>query len=361
MGKRRDAQDWARLRLLCESGLDLLTISKEALAIVCTITNSQSAALLLTSENGGIRHLVLSGAWEESRGVLWGEQVFLIDSATYGVSMLSHSGPKVGKLLLGNAARFIESPGYRAFVARTGHQDVLDARVDSADGTAGLLLMLRSVPTRFARNDVLQLTKAVSLLETALQNSAHEEVLAIASADGVLMATITGAICHATAPARAHLGHAALGPELWPDRRNLPPFCLDLLSAGRPSQASSEDARSVVIVPGGRLEAAGYWLEPWVTSTDRVGAPRFVVLLRFLASRRLTVWRSASDLNLTPRQVEVAYWLGLGMHRAWIRTRLSISESVLRDTVRAVLKRANCGTQVEWMRVAERARALPEA
>jgi hypothetical protein len=69
------------------------------------------------------------------------------------------------------------------------------------------------------------------------------------------------------------------------------------------------------------------------------------IFLKLVVPMPLRIWRALNKVELSPQQMEVAYWMGVGGGREAARARMDVSDAVLRDCVKAVYEKFGCTSE----------------
>lgn len=69
------------------------------------------------------------------------------------------------------------------------------------------------------------------------------------------------------------------------------------------------------------------------------------IFLKYVVPMPLRIWRALNTVELSPQQMEVAYWMGVGGGREAARVRMDVSDAVLRDCVKAVCEKFGCTSE----------------
>jgi len=94
---------------------------------------------------------------------------------------------------------------------------------------------------------------------------------------------------------------------------------------------------------GGVLEARAQWMR--AGSHDAVHGRAVGIFLKFVVPIPLRIWRALGSVELSPQQMEVAFWMGLGGGRKAARSNMDVSDAVLRDCVKAVYEKFGCTSE----------------
>ncbi|MCC2974705.1 hypothetical protein [Massilia sp. IC2-476] len=315
MSRKKNSRQWARLRILCSGGLHLMTLIPDALELVRElIPNSASQLYLLAQQSPeDVQEANVLGVLPPPNGYFYG------DSVDFGV--------------LPAEAR-----------ARAAH--VLEARLGPASNPLGTLTLLRDSGPAFDTDDEEDLGRVANYFDHALRNaaSAGNGLSGVIEDEAMLLATTNGDILFLSDSAGALLDQLASQEQQVFDRRTLPPFCLRLV------ESVVYGERYPWRLPAGTLELAGGVLEAraqWMSagSYDAIHSRTVGIFLKFVVPMPLRIWRALGSVELSPQQMEVAFWMGLGGGREAARSRMDVSDAVLRDCVKAVYEKFGCTSE----------------
>jgi len=122
MARRKQLRQWARLRVLCCSGLSLLSVVPDAFAAVREIVPNAAAALFLTSPEGVPHAFFHEDSPESVQSLFLGEPQLFVGPHEFNVFRLvgAPGGAKVGQLMAPGEAYF-RSNTYQLLVRGSGH------------------------------------------------------------------------------------------------------------------------------------------------------------------------------------------------------------------------------------------------
>lgn len=315
MSRKKNSRQWARLRILCSGGLHLMTLIPDALELVRELIPNSASQLFLHAERApeDAHEANALGVLPPPNGYFYG------DSVDFGVAPAE--------------AR-----------ARAAH--VLEVRIGPAANPFGTLTLLRDEGPPFDTDDEEDLGRVANYFDHAMRNAATtgNGLLGGIEDEAMLLATINGDILFLSDSAGALLDQLASQEQLVFDRRTLPPFCLRLV------ESVVYGERYPWRIPAGTLELAGGVLEAraqWMSagSFDAVHSRTVGIFLKFVVPMPLRIWRALGSVELSPQQMEVAFWMGLGGGRDAARARMDVSDAVLRDCVKAVYEKFGCTSE----------------
>ncbi len=232
--------------------------------------------------------------------------------------------------------------------ARAAH--VLETRLGPASSPLGTLTLLRDDGAPFDSDDEEDLGRVANYFDHALRNAvginggAGIGLSGVIEDEAMLLATTNGDILFLSDSASALLDQLASQEQQVFDRRTLPPFCLRLV------ESVVYGERYPWRLPAGTLELAGGVLEAraqWMSagSYDAIHSRTVGIFLKFVVPMPLRIWRALGSVELSPQQMEVAFWMGLGGGREAARSRMDVSDAVLRDCVKAVYEKFGCTSE----------------
>lgn len=315
MSRKKNSRQWARLRILCSGGLHLMTLIPDALELVRELIPNSASQLFLHAERApeDVHEANVLGVLPPPNGYFYG------DSVHFGVPPAE--------------AR-----------ARAAH--VLEVRLGPAANPFGTLTLLRDDGPAFDIDDEEDLGRVANYFDYALRNAATpgNGLSGVIEDEAMLLATTNGDILFLSDSAGALLDQLASQEQQVFDRRSLPPFCLRLV------ESVVYGERYPWRLPAGTLELAGGVLEAraqWMSagSYDAIHSRTVGIFLKFVVPMPLRIWRALGSVELSPQQMEVAFWMGLGGGRDAARSRMDVSDAVLRDCVKAVYEKFGCTSE----------------
>ncbi|MGH8854161.1 MAG: helix-turn-helix transcriptional regulator, partial [Telluria sp.] len=228
--------------------------------------------------------------------------------------------------------------------ARAAH--VIEVRLGPASNPLGTLTLLRDDGPPFDQDDEEDLGRVANYFDHAQRNAAGigNGLSGVIEDEAMLLATTSGDILFLSDSAGALLDQLASQEQQVFDRRTLPPFCLRLV------ESVVYGERYPWRLPAGTLELAGGVLEAraqWMSagSCDAIHSRTVGIFLKFVVPMPLRIWRALGSVELSPQQMEVAFWMGLGGGREAARSRMDVSDAVLRDCVKAVYEKFGCTSE----------------
>ncbi|MFC0254209.1 helix-turn-helix transcriptional regulator [Massilia consociata] len=314
MSRKKNSRQWARLRILCSGGLHLMTLIPDALALVRELIPNSASQLFLHAER----------APEDS-----------IEAKVLGVL------PPPNGYFYGDAAAFT---GLHPAQLRAQALHVLEVRLGPASSPFGTLTLLRNEGPSFDTEDAEDLGRVANYFDHALRNAVGHGLSGMIEDEAMLLATTDGDILFLSDSAGALLDQLASQEQQVFDRRMLPPFCLRLV------ESVVYGERYPWRLPAGALELAGGVLEAraqWMSagSCAAIHSRTVGIFLKFVVPMPLRIWRALGSVELSPQQMEVAFWMGVGGGREAARSRMDVSDAVLRDCVKAVYEKLGCTSE----------------
>ena len=327
MSRKKNSRQWARLRILCYAGLDLMTIIQDAFGLVRELIPNSSA------------HLALRTAQAEAAPLAEQEAGF------------------VQVLPPPNGYFFSHHAGFTASSAQPLH--VLEVRLESGGKRLGELTLWRHDGPAFDQHDEEDLQRVATYFEHVLRNAPE---LAAGSAgviedEAMLLATADGQILYLSDSAGALLGQldqqerqSKVQTALRAGRRTLPPFCLRLVeSVVHGDRYPWLLPLGMLSMAGGVLEARAQWMSAGGASALHSDDPAYNrtvgIFMKFVVPLPLRIWRALGSVELSPQQAEVAFWMGVGGGRESARANMEVSDAVLRDCVKAVYEKFGCSSE----------------
>ncbi|SFD75695.1 hypothetical protein SAMN05216204_13623 [Massilia yuzhufengensis] len=316
MSRKKNSRQWARLRILCSGGLHLMTLIPDALELVRELIPNSASQLFLLAQRApeDVHEANVLGVLPPPNGYFYG------DSAAFG--------------------------GVGSVEARARAAHVLEVRLGSSAAPLGTLTLLRDGGAPFDADDEEDLGRVANYFDHALRNAASfgTGLSGVIEDEAMLLATTGGDILFLSDSAGALLDQLASQEQQVFDRRSLPPFCLRLV------ESVVYGERYPWRLPAGTLELAGGVLEAraqWMSSGshDAIHSRTVGIFLKFVVPMPLRIWRALGSVELSPQQMEVAFWMGLGGGREAARSRMDVSDAVLRDCVKAVYEKFGCTSE----------------
>ena len=316
MSRKKNSRQWARLRILCSGGLHLMTLIPDALELVRELIPNSASHLFLLAERApeDVAEANVLGVLPPPNGSFYG------DSADFG--------------------------GVRPAEARARAAHVLEVRLGPSSAPLGTLTLLRDDGPPFDADDEEDLGRVANYFDHALRNASSFGIggASVIEDEAMLLSTIGGDILFLSDSAGALLDQLAGQEQQVFDRRTLPPFCLRLV------ESVVYGERYPWRLPAGTLEMAGGVLEAraqWMSagSYDAIHSRTVGIFLKFVVPMPLRIWRALGSVELSPQQMEVAFWMGLGGGREAARSRMDVSDAVLRDCVKAVYEKFGCTSE----------------
>jgi hypothetical protein len=353
--RRKHLRAWARLRVLCCSGLAPMVLAPDAFALVRQIVPNAAAALFLTAPDGTPQGFFHEDSPESTQRLFLQEPQLFSGPHEYNVFRLvgDPAGAKVGRLMNPPAEHW-RSNTYQLLVRASGHHHSLDARLEVQGRRRGLVSLFREPGAGFDEDDRLDMARIALHLEHALQTAAEPDEAAGApkvEGEAMLVCSPEGRLLFAGGAANDWLAELPLAGADWPDRRCLPPFCQRLIERLRDAHAFPLQLPcTTVATVGGQLQVHAQWLGAVGAVGGMPGAGEHGlvgIVLKRVTPRALQLWRRLAASPLSPQQVEVAWWLAREGSRAAVRERLGVSEAVLRDCTKAVYAEFGCASMPE--------------
>jgi hypothetical protein len=220
-----------------------------------------------------------------------------------------------------------------------------------ADKLGSITLMRKSGP-RFDANDVEDLGRVANYFEFALRNASAPAMglSGVIEDEAMLLATTGGRILFLSDSAGALLDQLASQERQLFDRQLLPPFCQRLMESVVYGDRYPWRLPSCTLaMAGGALEARAQWMSAggssFAMALDPDHSRTIGIFLKFVVPMPLRIWRALNTVELSPQQMEVAYWMGVGGGREAARARMEVSDAVLRDCVKAVYEKFGCTSE----------------
>jgi PAS domain-containing protein len=321
MSRKKNSRQWARLRILCHAGLDLMTIVPDAFGLVRELIPNSSA------------HLVL-------RPQLPAQPA--LDADTLYTQVLPPP----------EAYFYSDHAGFNAPTAAPVH--VLEVALELGGRRRGDIILWRDGGAAFDRHDEEDLERVAGYFQHALRNAPELGAggAGVIEDEAMLLATGDGQILYLSDSACALLDQLAAQERQRFDRRSVPPFCMRLVeSVVHGDRYPWLLPLGTLAMGGGILEARAQWMSVGGAAALHVGADagaasRTVgIFMKFVVPLPLRIWRAIGSVELSPQQAEVAFWMGVGGGRESARANMEVSDAVLRDCVKAVYEKFGCSSE----------------
>ncbi|MFS2025353.1 hypothetical protein [Massilia sp. CT11-137] len=320
MSRKKNSRQWARLRILCYAGLDLMTIVQDAFTLVRELVPNSCAELALR-----------------------------VDPAE--ASPLAGNDPAyVSVLPPPSGYAYRDHAGFTANGTPALH--TLQVPLSNAGRRLGEITLWRHDGAAFDRHDEEDLQRVATYFEHVLRNAPE---LAAGSAgvvedEAMLLATVDGQILYLSDSAGALLDQLAAQERQAFNRRTLPPFCLRLVeSVAHGDRYPWLLPLGTLAMAGGVLEARAQWMSAGGAAALHAEDPAYIrtvgIFMKFVVPLPLRIWRAIGSVELSPQQAEVAFWMGVGGGRESARANMEVSDAVLRDCVKAVYEKFGCSSE----------------
>lgn len=216
----------------------------------------------------------------------------------------------------------------------------------------GSVTLLRENGPRFDADDEEDLGRVATYFEFALRNASTlaTGLSGVIEDEAMLLATTGGHILFLSDSAGAMLDQLASQERALFDRQKLPPFGLRLVESVLYGDRYPWRLPSgTLAMAGGVLEARAQWMSSGglslATALQADHSRTVGIFLKYVVPMPLRIWRALNTVELSPQQMEVAYWMGVGGGREAARARMDVSDAVLRDCVKAVYEKFGCTSE----------------
>jgi len=358
MASKKNIRQWSQLRMLCCSGLDLMAIAPDAFTIAHDLVPNAASALFLTSHHGEQQATYHEDCPDDVQALCASDGSLFAGPTELNLQRLltNRRAPKVGQLWK-PPREYFSSNTYQLLVRGCGHHHTIEARLEVNGRPLGMVSLFRETGLGFDEQDLVDLGRIAQYFEHAakLHASVPDQPDSDAELQAMVVANTRGEVVFSSLAANALLNDIPLTGSQWPDRRKLPIACLRLIDILKDNDQFAWQMPSCTLpLPGGTLDLHAQWmLPPGGAVSDDPLAISDHGLVGITLTRRtplpLRVWRNLCAAPLSPRQMEVAFWMAIGGSREAARARLSISEAVLRDCVKAVYEKLGCSSQTDLM------------
>jgi hypothetical protein len=323
VSRKKNSRQWARLRILCSTGLPLMTIVPDAFSLVRELIPNAAATLFLRADAAEARgHLQLMDEADPVEALPPPNGYYFSDSSRFGP---------------------VRAQDYECSIERSL------ARGTEAYGT---VTIFRESGPDFDMDDAEDLGRVATYFEYALRNASAPAtgLSGVIEDEAMLLTTTEGEILFLSDSAGALLDQLASQEQQLFDRELLPPFCQRLVeSVVYGDRYPWRLPSCTVALAGGALEARAQWMSAGgqsLANTLEAHHSRTVgIFLKLVVPMPLRIWRALNKVELSPQQMEVAYWMGVGGGREAARARMDVSDAVLRDCVKAVYEKFGCTSE----------------
>lgn len=216
----------------------------------------------------------------------------------------------------------------------------------------GTVTLYREDGPGFDMDDADDLGRVATYFEYALRNASAPAtgLSGVIEDEAMLLTTTGGEILFLSDSAGALLDQLASQEQQDFDRKQLPPFCQRLVeSVVYGDRYPWRLPSCTVALAGGALEARAQWMSAGGVSLagalDAHHSRMVGIFLKYVVPMPLRIWRALNKVELSPQQMEVAYWMGVGGGREAARARMDVSDAVLRDCVKAVYEKFGCTSE----------------
>lgn len=330
MSRKKNSRQWARLRILCYAGLDLMTIVPDAFGLVRELIPNSSAHLVLRPQ------LPAQPAPDAAPGQ---------EDAVFGQVL-----PPPEEYFYSDHAGFVAPTAPPVHVLEVALKD------QKAGGgrQRGEIVLWRDGGQAFDHHDEEDLARVAGYFEQVLRNAPEPGAgsAGVIEDEAMLLATTDGQILYLSDSAGALLDQLAAQERQAFDRRSVPPFCMRLVeSVVHGDRYPWLLPLGTLAMAGGILEARAQWMSvggaaALHTAGDMGAAGRTVgIFMKFVVPLPLRIWRAIGSVELSPQQAEVAFWMGVGGGRESARANMEVSDAVLRDCVKAVYEKFGCSSE----------------
>lgn len=353
--------DLAFLRLLCTSGIDIVTLMPVASECIKRLVPSFSLSMIRVSEDYIPEH-----HYSEHFDAFSHD---LFASSGHHFSTRSDDPAAFANLLTNKVpyGTLIDSPPgfedgaiYQHLFARNGIHHVLDVALRDAGGPRGILGIFRERGTRpFTRSDVAtmqeiypHLVHACAAEPLPARFDEIESAMLVAGRDGIIR--------WASPKARVWLETASVGKDRTSlmDASRLPEACRHLCQVWTANQSAhhrgskaTEVPEVTLPVPGGRVRLRAYGLSPVLAGDDlghHVGIQLCLEMHRGLRALRAL---ERSPLTMQQSRIALAHWQGQSMQA--IKASLGVSASTLKSYHKEIYRRLDVNSAAELVRLVD--------
>jgi len=314
VSRKKNSRQWARLRILCYAGMDLMTIVQDAFGLVRELVPNTCARLALRAP--------------------------LVDVSP----------------LASGAAQVLPPPTEYVFVDHAGASadagaHALEAALETGGRPRGTVTLWRD-GSAFDADDEEDLRRVATYFEHALRHAPELTAggAGVVEDEAMLLATVDGQVLYLSDSAAAILDALAAQEGHAFDRRTLPPFCQRLVdSVVHGERYPWLLPLGTLTMAGGVLETRAQWMSAGGAAAlhagDGAGHRTVGIFMKFVVPLPLRIWRALGSVELSPQQSEVAFWMGVGGGREAARANMEVSDAVLRDCVKAVYEKFGCSSE----------------
>jgi hypothetical protein len=325
VSRKKNSRQWARLRILCHAGLDLMTIVPDAFGLVRELIPNSSAHLVLRPQLPA-----------QSAPAAEPDQIDPVFSRVL---------PPPESYVYSDHAGFV--------APTTAPVHVLEVALESGGRRRGDIILWRDAGPAFDHHDEEDLQRVAGYFEQVLRHASELGAggAGVIEDEAMLLATGDGQILYLSDSAGALLDQLAAQERQVFDRRTVPPFCMRLVeSVVHGDRYPWLLPLGILAMGGGVLEARAQWMSVGGAAALHAGADRAAgrtvgIFMKFVVPLPLRIWRAIGSVELSPQQAEVAFWMGVGGGRESARANMEVSDAVLRDCVKAVYEKFGCSSE----------------
>ena len=327
--KQRDAL--YRLRTLCCSGLNTISIAPDIFQYVHKILPNEACALFLTDPLGMPYMFYHEDSPESARSLFQNEPQLFIGNHEYNIFKIANAPIKSGYFLHPDEEYF-SSHTYQNLVRASGHHHTLEVRLDVLSKTAGALLLFREPTSKpFQSTDLPSINQISRYIEYSLNTDSIEQsfLSPIETEQALIIISPENyEIQFSTLSAELVLKEIPLIHNFWQKGKPLPIICTQLIQQLCHGFQLPE---TTVKIPSGHLYIRAEWLNA------QQPAHRLIVLhLKKFIPRSLLLWQFLQKTDLNAQQSSVAFLLLTGLSKNMIQAQLSISDAVVKDCIKSI-------------------------
>ena len=327
--KQRDAL--YRLRTLCCSGFDTISIAPDIFKYVHTILPNEACALFLTHPNGMPYMFFHEATNESARALFQNEPQLFVGDSEYNVFKIANASVKSGYFLNPDKEYFYSNT-YQQLVRASGHHYALEVRLEVTNKNAGALILFREPSSKsFQCADLPTINQISRYIEYSLNSDTIDdhssENIEIDTAL-IVIAPKTLEIQFCTSQVQIILQEIPLVHNFWQKSKPLPNVCIQLVQQ---LYYGSHLPETKLKIPSGHLYLRAEWLNAQ-NHRDHLVA----LHIKKIIPKSLKLWQSLQKTDLNAQQASVAFLLVTGVSKKMIQAQLIISEAVMKDCIKLI-------------------------
>lgn len=327
--KQRDAM--YRLRALCCSGFDTISIAPDIFQYVHKILPNEACAIFLTDPHGMPHMFFHEATNENARALFQNEPQLFVGNQEYNTFKIANASIKSGYFLNPDQSYFYSNT-YQQLVRASGHHYALEVRLDVAHQNAGALILFREPSSRsFQQTDLPTINQVARYIEHSLNCDGRENHFSgniEVDTALIIVNAQTNEIQFFTPKAQFILQEIPLIHNFWQKGKPLPNICIQLIQQ---LSYGTQLPETILKIPSGYLSLRAEWLNAQNDSEHLIA-----LHLKKIIPRSLTLWQFIQKTDLNAQQASVTFLLVTGMSKKMIQAQLTMSDAVLKDCIKLI-------------------------